>query len=227
MEAYTFSELTHTFRTLGDFLHPLTKEPFGLEPVNKLYRIANAVSQSKVVPQIVRDDAHVLTTTIHLVNGKRGQMGELVEGWLKTDTTLYKHALHFLLEASMYMRGWEGPGTSYPIQEAPHTKDEERIEIAVGNCIREYNLCTNNLVPSVNDLPLFYHNGKTFTMSTCDFEGKTIGERIDKVLLGERTSQMSTCIRLSSNWLVSSAYYYLQLTGNTPSFNIADPVDIG
>jgi len=62
----------------------------------------------------------------------------------------------------------------------------------------------------------------TFKESTDSDEGYTIWERISIVKKGETNTNSCSCIRLSSNWLCSSAYYYMLAIGMPPPFTIAN-----
>lgn len=226
MDAYTISDLTHTFQSTHEFLNPIDGTIFPSYAIKKLVYISSAISHCTSVPDDIRQDARDLIKSVHNVNAIRGQFGDQVREWLSTVGKQSKVAFEILLKIGMYMRGWEGDESNYPVKIAPQ-KDDVKIEIRVADGLREYYCECEKLVMSPNVLPLIRHNGKEFLKSNDHFEGITIGDRLEKVLKGENTSSMASCIRLSSNWIVASAYYYLQLIGHTPSFIIEELSDIG
>ena len=73
------------------------------------------------------------------------------------------------------------------------------------------------------NLPLMqYHSAsKTFIVTTDEDEGLTIGERINIVRGGENGSYKS-CIRMSSNVICASAYYYMRIIGLRIPFDIEE-----
>lgn len=63
----------------------------------------------------------------------------------------------------------------------------------------------------------------TYTVSNDESKGFTIYERIMIAKSGEGDA---SCIRMTSNWLLASAYYYITLLDNVKPFNILDMCDI-
>lgn len=51
-------------------------------------------------------------------------------------------------------------------------------------------------------------------------EGLTIGERLRIVKLGDDHSDVSSCMRMSSKWICSTAYKMLVVFGVDPGFDI-------
>jgi hypothetical protein len=143
-----------------------------------------------------------------------------------------------LFNLGMYMRGWQSG--EYPVENSP-VIDQIIVEYNVTKGIAElddrlYDLrepyvieggsdddvvCVKQSVKSVfQKLPLMRYVNGEFQESTCKNEGLTIMQRIEIVKRGETQTNIASCVRMSSNWIVQSAYYYLQIIGKTPKFNL-------
>jgi hypothetical protein len=151
---------------------------------------------------------------------------QLVSSYRNSDPetkTLIHNTLVNLLNVGMYMRGWNGTD-DYPIVTA-YVPIERNAEIAlnVTNAINEYETLTRRLGKiglQINNLPLVLYKDKEYHVSNSSKEGLTINERIKIVKEGDKTSNTSSCIRLSSNWICSSAHKYLT------ALNFPSPFDI-
>jgi hypothetical protein len=223
---YTISELVHSFRSMGELKEPITGDNLTEENIEKLEHIVNAIYVSSKVQNTTKEDASKLLEVIRFIKARGGSLGKRISNWVETTSRECIPALKELFNASMYMRGWKGVDHPYPIKIAP-TLDQNKLDISVCDSIRSYNEKITGINPSPNDLPLFEHDGKKFNMSTDDFDGITIGDRIKIVLEGNYTKKMSSCIRMSSNWLITSTYFYLSLVGEKPDFDIEDLIDVG
>ena len=133
-------------------------------------------------------------------------------------------ALTNLLHSGMYMRGWMGPGSEYPVIKAPVPPEREPlVAINVTNSIAEYEKSCRSLGKigvQINNLPLVTYRDKHYQPSTSRNDGFSIGERLDIVKQGDSTNNISSCIRLSSNWICASAHKYLVGLGQPPPFDI-------
>lgn len=178
----------------------------------------------------LKKDAKVLLDTIEVVFSHTNyQKKEVVEwaGRVAVDETvkdLVRKALHEVMRIGMYCRGWKGGKREYVVAEPPKEKQVNLISMAkkLMKSIKIMDKIEEKLEDGskVRNLPLFIHNGQTFEKSTDMFEGLTIGERVDILKEGEGTTKMSSCVRMTSNWLISSSYYYLLHMGEQPQFSI-------
>jgi len=126
-----------------------------------------------------------------------------------------------LLELSMYMRGWSGSGP-YPIREAP-VSNQHLVDINVTQSLAKFIDTCNNLGEIgliILNLPIMKYISGTFQSSNDPSQGLTIRERLDIIKQGENINNTNSCIRLSSNWLAATYYYYCQIIGMVPLFNI-------
>ena len=128
-----------------------------------------------------------------------------------------------LMHLSMYMRGWNGISTlTYPIKTAPAI-EQVKISINVSEAMARYDSAITSLGTIgkfINDLPLVRYRNDQYHVSTTTHDGYTIGARLAIVKGGESIGNIASCIRLSSNWLCSSAYKYLTALGIKQSFDI-------
>lgn len=130
--------------------------------------------------------------------------------------------LQLLLEAGMYMRGWRGSPAGYRLEDCTvSTEDAVAVTIRVTegitrleNRVREL----GEIGRQVMNLPLFKHTDGEYVRSTDADNGYTIGERLEIVKLGPRANSMKSCIRMSSNWLCSSAHKYILLLSGREAF---------
>lgn len=126
-----------------------------------------------------------------------------------------KDILFSLLDLSFFMRGRGVVENFYPLKTSECTfEDLETHEKLLNEVMSGLNDCVYNL-----DLPLLLYDKKTeiFTPVSNNEQGLTIGERLR--IVRERESVYS-CVRISSNFILSSVYYYLKINGNSLDFDI-------
>lgn len=138
--------------------------------------------------------------------------------------TVITTALINLLHIGMYMRGWSGPGNDYPVVRAPVPVEREpEVAVNVTSAIAEYDKSCRSLGKiggQLNGLPLVIYRDGQYHVSISDHDGRTIGDRITLIKQGEHTTNMASCIRLSSNWICSSAHKYIMALGQPAPFDI-------
>jgi hypothetical protein len=79
----------------------------------------------------------------------------------------------------------------------------------------------------INKLPLMIYKDGEYYCSNSEEEGKTIGERLALIKKGNKTDNQNSCIRLSSNWICSSAHRYITATRKKAPFDIFKLSQIG
>lgn len=142
--------------------------------------------------------------------------------------------LYKVMEASLYMRGWKVISEKYPLNEKD-TKliDSElqfEIEQKVFSKILEIQEWLKNSdlseteIKVLKGLPLmkFSHENqsKVFVMTPDPEDGTSLLHRLEIVLDGNKHKNMKSCIRLSSNILLHSVYFYICSLGLVEPFNI-------
>ena len=160
---------------------------------------------------------------LELISGENNKYARILYDLYHSTTEEFKKSiekcLHNLLQIGMYMRGWNGKG-SYPIVKSwTLAKNEINMSINITNAIHIFEQSCQDLMNIGNfikDLPLVIFRDGTFQHSSHENEGFTVGDRIKIIKEGDQTQNVSSCIRLSSNWLCSSAYKYI-VTLNLPA----------
>ena len=236
MNPITIKELTEWFRQVNNFTTPFTKQDsFSTSAINKLklilQRVPNYRRGSTAIEQTIVRRASLL------------QIIDFIEGQLKYSDEPTKQLLKYyhnadantklaiitciteLMNLGMYMRGWDGKSNNtYPIKNAPVPTDGlVKISIVVSQAIQHYEstiISLGTIGKFINILPLVRYKNGQYQASTNVQDGFTIRERIDIVKTGENSVNVSSCIRLSSNWLCGSAHKYLEALGTKQCFDI-------
>ena len=176
------------------------------------------------------------------------EVAEEVENWKKYSNgiteslrTAYSSSmsiskiLYKILEAGMYMRGWKVSSEAYPIKSIAtnHTEDKQyQIEINVHNSIddifKSILTYSEDIQKVIKTLPLqkYSVNDKTgerfFIVSPDPDDGKSVFERLEYVREGDKHKNTKSCIRLSSNIILSTMYYYICSLGLNEPFRMSE-----
>lgn len=231
--AYRYSELTETFSRLKNFSNPLSRsgEVFESRALKKLTNIClltyphdtqETINERRRLFDVIRE----IEILSHDNNQKAREFYEVYHQLDELTKERVRHVMHNLMELAMSLRGYLGSGP-YPIRSAPVTNQAE-VDIRVTDTLGIFEKsCRDlgNIGKSILNLPLLRYRG-AFQMSTDPHDGLTIGDRLQIIKHGDETDNISSCIRLSSNWLTASAYRYMQIIGMTPSFNINDLINV-
>ena len=145
-----------------------------------------------------------------------------------------KSTLNKLLDIGMYMRGWKVScdEKTLPLKSertaTPPGRENEVIDL-VNHSIHlfreSFSELGNDIESLIKNLTLVRYQ---ITNNTIEFkqsnhkDGLTIWDRIIIVIQGNETNNVAACIRMTSNWLVSSAYYYLSILGIPKTFDISE-----
>lgn len=187
---YSLEEITMSFLYHTDFVNPKRHpQKFSQREIQRIKKLVGDL-------QDVSEEAKYLLDIIDTVDAKlNGRIKEITN--IQPDQAV-KEFMSTLLEVGMLMRGWSGQ-SNYPLEseQCKGTIDDSRILENLFQLKESGSICL--------DLPLFrYRSG--FEMSTQACQGYTIGERLNIILKNET---VYSCIRMSSNWLVATAHYYL------------------
>jgi len=145
-----------------------------------------------------------------------------------------KKSVTCILELGMYMRGWY-PGTKYKdkyggdmeyyVSIAPKVDNDDIIEKRVYSFMFEIfypslDALNNYLKNMILDIPLIkYENGVYRILNTIN-DGYNLGERLNIVKNGSSITNLNSCIRLSSNLFIASAYRLMCLLSMDTPFDI-------
>lgn len=135
-----------------------------------------------------------------------------------------KNIINQILYIGMYMRGWDGE-SEYPVIDTIVTLERtDEVELNVSTSIIKLKDLLEevpDLNPIITSLPLVRHKGGHYVKSININDGLTIMERINIVQTGNTSEDEASCIRLSSNWICSSAHMYLVKIGEKEPFDLA------
>lgn len=234
MAPVTVTELTKLFNSNQNFTNPFRNESiFTVEAINKLKLIAQS-------PQGPNSNVHLSPETIKL-KGELNLAINTVEIMLRNNDEAsrnlmlsYRNAnseikreiegvLSVLLHMGMHMRGWNGTG-AFPVEHAVvHAHQTNSIDENINYSVGEFERRCNKLGEIgrlIKGLPLVLYKDGIYNPSTDSNNGISIADRIEIVMNGDYTSNMASCIRLSSNWVCASAHKYMTCIGMTAPFEI-------
>ena len=241
MEPVTISEMNDMLTRQQNFSDPFVRGSM-LTPLslNKLKRLTERLP-SLLAATNLRETINIIRLNVDS-DPKTKELVQLYQrGPLKQDIL---QALKLLLEASMYMRSWVGPEEPYVLHDRKAdslTKVSQRVSASIrafeahlekmaeksgANSTGESSTRGSVVGRLILDLPLVRQvDGGYLTSNDVD-EGLTIGQRLEMVKLGEASRNIRSCVRLSSNWLASSAHKYLTHLGQTPPFTLHKLINI-
>lgn len=227
LTAFNIEELVEHFDRIKTFAHP-TDSHNTLTPrsIEKLKLIASTRTGSETTQTIKMRLLEVIEEVEFLSNealGKARQFYQIYRSSSAAQQEDIRRAIRELLELAMYMRGWLGPGHDYPIREAP-VDDQFAVNIRVTESLSNLeDTCVRlgEVGEEILKLPLLKYQGE-FNPTRSATDGYTIGDRIDIVRQGDDTSNISSCIRLSSNLFAATAYRYLLLIKEPQPFPIEE-----
>jgi hypothetical protein len=153
-----------------------------------------------------------------------------------SDKKLIEISLIKLLEVGMSMRGWNVVTKKefYPVKSVDTIippLSQDKVSDQVNGSIVDFENSLTKMsfqnANSIKNLKLVLYQVSSddklsFKESTDIDEGFTIFDRIKIVKEGEKSNNTCSCIRLSSNWLCSSAYYYMVALNFPIPFNIRE-----
>jgi len=234
LQPITISELSDLFDNNQNFTNPFNNNSvFTSTAINKLKLILSSTQGpvlTKILPQEsveARSELLGIINRIELIvrntDPLTREFGLIYKNSNRKTKEHIQLILKKLLDIGMYMRGWKGNG-EYPVIIAPVPADRE-IEVAVNitNSISEFEkLCTDlgKIGTQICNLPLVIYKDGEYQLSRRENEGITIKNRINIVKEGEKSTNISSCIRLSSNYISSSAHKYITFLGLPSPFDI-------
>ena len=233
MVAVSMEELLHYFRNSKNFLSPFDNQsrlsPIALHKLKLLLRSGLGPTQ-KLVADSTQSLARELLETLSLIEGTQSQdkaLSTFVLSYMESEDArkkLVQDTLRELLHVGMYMRGWLGPKHEYPVIRTSVSADRQgEVDLKVSQTLQTYEEMIQQLGSvgsQVTALALVSYCDGLYVPTTTSEMGLTIGERIAIVRQGENTENMSSCIRLSSNYLCASAHKYMIALGLPAPFDI-------
>lgn len=226
---FTVQELTNTFNNYSEFKFG-EEEPITLGAIQDLSRIAISVISIKSTTIANKAIWIQLSASIGDIEA------------IYKDTQLYANRfLNFyndssskseivkiltcIFELSLYMRGWDGV-SKWPINEDDIPKFSDKLydtkkreaDIRASDHISKLRKMTKGKVgKAVIAMPLIRMFNGNYQISTEFHQGSTIEERL---FIVEKDIIDNACIGMSSNWFLSSSFFYLDAIDKKPKFNI-------
>lgn len=229
MHAITYEELTDLFNNNRNFTNPFEdNSTFSSEAIRKLKRLA---AENPSDPEDIFNARMGLRNAISEVeiylSNTDNKSREFLNAYKKCsmkEKVMVKECLTRLLDMAMFMRGWKGPPHPYTVSGSIVTPREQiQVDINVTQSMAQFQQSCYELEDighMIITMPIVkYRDGKYYPSSS-DRDGFTIGQRLEIVKDGRKSTNMASCIRMSSNWFASSAYKYLTLIGYKPNFDI-------
>jgi len=230
--AFTYAELCDTFSSYKRFMNPRNNQLFSEQQIEKLFLLAEREKRSDETEEIYKERIELAEEIERIkiyMSTKDTVIKDFVDFYenLVADKKEYiEKCLHALLNLGMYMRNWDGE-SDYPLN-VNSTNFSEDKQIVVDDRVTQGLITFENLIKGelgkrILNLPLMqYHKeSNMFVASNDPSEGLTIQDRI-KIVRGGENENMSSCIRMSSNKLCATSYYYMVLIGFRLPFNISE-----
>nr|QBK90647.1 MAG: uncharacterized protein LCPAC104_01440 [Pithovirus LCPAC104] len=226
---FTYKELYDTFINNKNFQNPIIINKinfFSDLSISKLYYLCT-ISRYKDEDEenyTTRINLSKLIDSILLENQEKSKEIEILKNIKEVNKA--KEILKDILDMSMYMRGWDGYA-EYPIEKS-YEYDDKIITVKI---VDFYELCEKkydkNILTIILKLPLVRHITDNKYIYSKDIEsGITIGDKINLIITGDNNDNIWSCLKVSSNWLISSSYRYLEKLGEKPNFDINNFVGI-
>ena len=229
----TMEELIEMFNANQNFTSPFGAEKiFSATAINKLKYILQCPHgpnpSIRITPETlkIRNDLLEIINCIQLKYDDKSSY-ELISTYKNADSktkNAIKKTFDILLLLSMQMRGMLNEKDKYPIEIAIVLEENKgQVALNVTKSIESFqNSCKSlgKIGTIINNLPLVKYKDGVYQPSISKDEGLTIGERIDIVKEGENSKNIKSCIRMSSNWLASSAHKYIKVLGFPNPFDI-------
>jgi hypothetical protein len=216
-------DLYNCFNTMKRFRNPYNNgvEFFTISAIKKLLRIATSGSLRSVIVELLRDSDTVSERVENFKNEYNSMPSEM-----KERVQLFFNEFLYI---GFYMRGWSGKG-NYPIEETT-VDDQANVDI---------NVCTqwekmNSLFPEndplrmrIFELPLLdWRRERGFELSS-GIGRNCIGDVFRIVFSMDRDMEVNACIRLSSNYICKSSFFYItRVLEKDAPFDVSLMHDIG
>lgn len=228
LKLISLSELNQWFRSQQSFTLPYDPlHYFGNISINKLERF---VERNIEISDNIR--RKLLIDTRSIINTIRERHASLIDirRMLRSlDEEEKRQVITYLMsikDLSFFMRGWKiGSNEDIPLSSSNTQSEESDISYIELNYSKQKNIIVdifNNMPTELQDmvdtLPLLSRCPRgDFYLCSSHVVGKTISEKLGIIENHQNTDD--ACIRISSNYLLYSTWYYLDSLG-VDSFNI-------
>ena len=226
LTTFSLDELTNHFNNYKEYKNPLKlNEVLDSRIVNKLKLFAINVKNDNLVKAI---------ESVELWKSYSNEFTDKLRDQYVKNKDI-SNILYRILECGMYMRGWKVCSDIYPLSSISTNHNENvqyQIELNVHKSIDEVlehiKLYNNEVQKIVTTLPLIKYtvNEKTgernYIVTPDPEDGNSIFERIQFVKSGDKHKNTKSCIRLSSNIILTSVYFYICALGIHEPFRLEE-----
>ena len=226
LKTFSIQEFCDLLNATKNYTNPSNdKETLSTKVVSKLKHLTNQLNHINLIKSI---------GIVEKWKQYSNEFSERLRNLYKSNQQNIEYFLKKLLESAMYMRGWKVVTESFPMSEdqskLSNSDLQFKIEEHVFSAIKDIKEWVQSETISKDEkdlfsvLPLmkFSHEGKTkiFVLTPDPDDGASILHRLDIVLDGNKYKNMKSCIRLSSNIILYSVYFYSCSLGLPEPFNI-------
>lgn len=212
-KTYVFSkqELINHFNFHKRFLSPIDYNiMINKYSIRKLKNLLNKDDELRIILQYIET---------------LSEIDDNVRNFIKKYNSDCYPVLKNFLHLSMYMRGWKGGKSAYPLtsKKTSVTVDKTlELELDVNNAFEKFydSVEKCELGEAFLNLPLYKYCDQHFYKNENSEEGLTIGERLDIIKKGKETDNNNSCIRASSNILAQTIHKYFLLLKLPAPFEI-------
>ena len=222
--AIKLSELTDCFTAHENYISPFgSNELFTDNSIRKLRLICSRESTNH---EVMKERRNLLTTMKkidNIMNNLEGRIGQFIKLYNSQNTDNKKKiqkVFQILLELSYAMRGKIDKKDDSNVLTGVHSHSEDNVFLSVTKLMRKWESKIGKmgeLGKYIQNLPLLIHIDGKIKGNSDESEGLTIGGRINIVI---ENKTVKACIRYSSNWFISTSYYYMVKIGMPPPFDI-------
>ena len=226
--AISYQELLDTFKLYKEFRNPTSEgyQIFSERSIRKLKILAQKPCADAKVHE-VRLGLYKTIVHIETFIKKRNLDMLNMKDELNVNLTIRSRMIvlfQALLDIAKAARSYSATGQD-PFPYKVGSADEIQTEVNVSNMlIALQTLCQEEPIISERFLSLammrYNHATGTFHPSQEEYDGISIRDRLTILAKGDSVNEMSSCIRLTSNWLCHTAYYYLVMLGEEPPFEM-------
>lgn len=206
----TYKELYDFYNNSKQLINPVStsKEKLSQLSVKKLLYLCRNKDDLKLLLSSILDSEK--NTAIEDI------LSSINEDTIGTTKEVIVNFMKMLFELGVNMRGWDNQNI-YPITES-FELDLDKIERRVNECLDSIRLYSENFpqCAQITKLRLVKYQHGSYILSSED-DGFTIQDRINII---KQNNTIYACIRMSSNWILSSVYKYNLALGIPNVFDI-------
>jgi hypothetical protein len=219
-DVYSIEELINLFNNYKSFANGLPgakKRIFKTRSIRKLELISEELSLHNQTNQY---QYQLLIKTIKDIRKFAASLRGKVHFLKHIDNfDKCKYILNQMFEIGMYIRGWTGKG-KYPLESIVTNKNVV-MTVVSPIIVSLLNFIKNGDYDYLMSLPLIVLVEKKFVVNTDIDQGSNIGEKLRMVTKGDDTTNINSCLRTSSNYLIATGYYYLSLLDSKIVYDIS------